>query len=55
MGLLYDQVYIQLLRHPENPKRVSLAAAVTVKQKKKKKKKSEVKPTLETGRWERGS
>jgi len=35
MDLSYDQVHIQLLRHPEKPKRVSLAATFTVKQEKR--------------------
>ena len=47
IALRYGQVYIQLLWHPENPKRVSFAATITVKQEK-------VNLTLETGRWGRG-
>ena len=50
MGLRYDQVRIQSLRHPENLERVNLAATITAKQEK-----SEIKPTFRAGRWEQGS
>lgn len=36
MGLRYDQVHIQLFRHPEKPKRVTIAATITVRKKRDK-------------------